>query len=71
MESLNGFVDYPNGYNPADANRYIEEELTKFIYGKRSIVEYDSFLKALEVSMNYKAYLDAADKKLKELGYAK
>lgn len=71
MESLNGFVEFPNGFNNADANRFIEEEFSKFIYGKRPIAEYDSFLKTLEGSMNYKALTDAADKKLKELGYVK
>jgi putative aldouronate transport system substrate-binding protein len=71
IEGLNGFVDYPSGYNPGDASRYIEEELTKFIYGKRPLSEYDSFSKTLEGTMNYKAYLDAAEKKLKELGYVK
>ncbi|MDR6551931.1 extracellular solute-binding protein [Paenibacillus qinlingensis] len=71
IEVLNGFVDFPNGYNAADANRYIEEELSKFIYGKRPLSEYDSFIKTLEGSMNYKAYLDAAEKRIKELGYIK
>jgi len=71
IQALNGFVDYPNGYNAADANRYIEEELAKFIYGKRPLSEYDSFLKTLETSMNYKAYMDAAQKQLKDLGYLK
>ncbi|WP_284639773.1 extracellular solute-binding protein [Paenibacillus silviterrae] len=71
IEALNGFIDYPNGYNAADANRYIEEELSKFVYGKRPLGEYDSFVKTLEGSMNYKAYLDAAEKRIKELGYVK
>ncbi|MDF2963750.1 MAG: transporter substrate-binding protein [Paenibacillus sp.] len=71
IQALNGFVDYPNGYNAADAGRYIEEELAKFIYGKRPLTEYDSFLKTLEGSMNYKAYLDGAQKQLKDLGYLK
>jgi putative aldouronate transport system substrate-binding protein len=71
IQALNGFVDFPSGYNPADANRYIEEELTKFMYGKRPLSEYDSFLKTLEGTMNYKAYSDAAEKRIKELGYLK
>ncbi|MFE5317431.1 extracellular solute-binding protein [Paenibacillus sp. NPDC056579] len=71
IQSLVGFVDYPTGYNAADAGRYIEEELAKFVYGKRPLSEYDAFLKTLEGSMNYKAYLDAAQKQLKDLGYLK
>ncbi|MGO4273196.1 ABC transporter substrate-binding protein, partial [Paenibacillus sp. TAF58] len=71
IDGLAGFVDMPNGYNDADAKRYIEEEFSKFLYGKRPLSEYDSFLKTLETSMNYKAYLDAANKQIKELGYVK
>ncbi|WP_282943552.1 extracellular solute-binding protein [Paenibacillus sp. RC67] len=71
IQSLVGFVDYPNGYNATDAGRYIEEELAKFVYGKRPISEYDAFLKTLEGSMNYKVYMDAAQKQLKDLGYLK
>lgn len=71
IDGLAGFVDMPSGYNAADAGRYIEEEFSKFLYGKRPLSEYNSFLKTLESSMNYKAYLDAAEKRMKELGYVK
>ncbi|OXM87838.1 extracellular solute-binding protein [Paenibacillus rigui] len=71
IQALNGFVDYPAGYNAADANRFIEEELAKFIFGKKPLSEYDNFLKTLESSMNYKAYMDGAQKQLKDLGYLK
>jgi putative aldouronate transport system substrate-binding protein len=71
IQALNGFTDFPSGYNAADAGRYIEEELAKFIYGKRPLTEYDSFLKTLETSMNYKAYMDSAQKQIKDLGFLK
>jgi putative aldouronate transport system substrate-binding protein len=71
LQAVNGFIDFPTGYNAADANRYVEEEFSKFIYGKRPLTEYDSFLKTLESSMNYKAFLEASEKKVKELGYVK
>lgn len=71
IEVLNGFVSYPEGYNPADANRYLEEEFTKFIYGQRPISEYDDFLKTMETTMNYKLYVDSAIEQLKKLGYGK
>lgn len=71
IQILNGFLMAPDGYNAADANRFIEEENVKFAYGKRPLSEYDTFLKTLETSMNYKAYLDAAAKQLNELGYGK
>lgn len=69
IEALNGFVDNPEGYNPADANRYMEEEIAKFIYDKRPLTEYDDFIKTLETSMNYKALVDSAMDQLKALGY--
>ncbi|MCZ8523501.1 MULTISPECIES: type 2 periplasmic-binding domain-containing protein [Paenibacillus] len=71
IDAYNGFINYPAGYNAADADRYIEEELSKFIYGKRPLEEYDAFLKTLEGSMNYKAFLTESEKRLRELGYLK
>ncbi|MDQ8737894.1 extracellular solute-binding protein [Paenibacillus sp. LHD-38] len=69
IKALNGFADNPEGFNSADADRYIEEEIAKFIYNKRPISEYDAFIKTLETSMNYKAFLDSAYEQLKALGY--
>lgn len=69
IEALNGFIDNPEGFNLADANRYIEEELAKFIYNKRPLSEYDTFIQTLETSMNYKALMDSAMEQLKALGY--
>lgn len=71
IQALNGFTDNPEGYNAADANRYIEEEFAKFIYNKRPISEYDSFIQTLEASMNYRALLDSAIEQLNALGYGK
>ncbi|XEC94354.1 extracellular solute-binding protein [Paenibacillus tarimensis] len=71
IQALNGFVDNPEGYNPADAGRYIEEEIAKFIYGKRALDEYDQFVETLEKTMNYKALLDATQEQLQALGYGK
>jgi len=68
---LNGFLTNPDGYNSADASRYIEEAMVKFVYGKAAISEYDNFLKSLETTMNFKTYMDSATKQLQELGYGK
>jgi putative aldouronate transport system substrate-binding protein len=69
IEALNGFVTLPEGYNKSDVDRYIEEEFAKFIYGKRSIQEYDNFANTLKTTMKYQAYMDNAQKQLKQLGY--
>lgn len=71
IKTLDAYVMNPTGYNAADANRYIEEELFKFVYGKRSLNEYDQFLKTLETTFNYKTYVESAVKQLKSLGYGK
>ncbi len=71
LETLNGFVTAPENYNHADALRYAEEEFVKFIYGRRPLTEYDKFLNTLETTFNYKAYLEKAEKDLKETGLVK
>lgn len=37
LNILIGLLDKPADYNPADADRYMNEEITKFIYGKRPL----------------------------------
>ncbi|WP_128660976.1 extracellular solute-binding protein, partial [Paenibacillus sp. 598K] len=69
IEVLDGFIDNPDGYNQADAARYIEEELAKFVYNKRPLEEYDAFLQTLETSMKYTLLIDAAKSQLQELGF--
>lgn len=71
IKVLSGFVDLPAGYNKADAERFIDEEFVKFLYGKNPISEYDNFLKKLEDTFKYKLLLDQASKQLKELGFVK
>jgi putative aldouronate transport system substrate-binding protein len=71
IHALNGFVDFPAGYNQADAVRFTQEELVKFLYGKRPLSEYDAFVKTLQETFNYKAYLDEAQKTISELGLLK
>ncbi|MBD2845780.1 extracellular solute-binding protein [Paenibacillus sp. IB182496] len=69
IEALNGFVDFPAGYTATDADRYIEEELAKFIYGRNALDNYDQFLQTLETAMNYKTFTDSALEQLAALGY--
>ncbi|MFD0715826.1 extracellular solute-binding protein [Paenibacillus sp. GCM10027626] len=71
IEIYNGFLDIPEGYNPADAYRFMEEEIAKFIYGKRPISEYDDFVEKLKGTFKYQLMLDSAEKQLKDLGIVK
>ena len=69
IHALNGYIyHFPPNYNRADADRYIMEELVKFIYGKRSIDEYSQFLDTLNTTFNYQAYIDLAREQLQERG---
>ncbi|WP_334077599.1 extracellular solute-binding protein [Paenibacillus sanfengchensis] len=71
IQTLDGYVQSPPGYNAADANRFVEEEMIKFVYGKSSLDQYDQFLSTLESTFNYKNYMDSALDQLKKLGYGK
>jgi|GEM_PF-272264 len=71
LKALNGFVDIPQGFVKADADRYGTEELLKFLYGKRPMSEYNDFLNTLDTKFNYKAYTEAASAQLTALGLLK
>ncbi len=57
----NALVEVPEDYNPADANTYGMEEITKFIYGDRSLDEWDAFVNTLLTTYGYQQMLDAAE----------
>lgn len=63
------FVSAPEGMNPADKTKYEEEEMVKFIYGKRPISEMDDFIKTLQDTFQLDKYMAEADKALKDLGF--
>lgn len=65
----NEFVPIPDGVSLNDKNRYELEEITKFVYGKRPMEEYEAFVDRLIKDYNVQAYLDQAAATLKELGY--
>ncbi|GBG10526.1 hypothetical protein PAT3040_05269 [Paenibacillus agaridevorans] len=64
-------VDIPEGYMKADADRFVQEQLTNFMYGKTPIAEYDKFLETLENTFSYKLYTDSVEKTVAELGLEK
>lgn len=68
---LTGFFDIPTEVNKADVEKYIESEVSKFIYGKRSISEFDSFTKTLNNTYGLKNYFDSAVAQAKTMGYTK
>lgn len=68
IQVYDGMITPPEGFVLADAKRFIEEELWKFVYGKRSLDTYDDFVKQLESTFKYKSYVEAAEQQLKEQG---
>ena len=68
FEVYNGAVRAPEGFYAEDFNKYITEEMTKFIYGQRDIAEYDRFLEELESMFGFSDYMKAAEEQLREYG---
>jgi putative aldouronate transport system substrate-binding protein len=68
IELMNNGIDIPEGYNHADAARYMEEETLKFVYGNRPLGEYDSYLDTLNATFGYDRYKTSAVEQLKALG---
>jgi putative aldouronate transport system substrate-binding protein len=55
--------------SPADKDTYQIEELTKFIYGRRPLEEYDAFVQTLYDTYELEKYMEIADSVLKASGY--
>lgn len=70
-KSYTGFINAPEGFVMADALRFLEDEVIKYIYGKADIAEYDKTAKTLVDTYKVNLFLDQADKQLKELGFIK
>lgn len=69
LKTLDPFMMVPEGFNTTDVNRYISDELIKFVYGRRPLSEYDAFLKELEDNFKYSTYLDSCSEQAKSLGF--
>ncbi|RXZ82641.1 extracellular solute-binding protein [Paenibacillaceae bacterium] len=69
LKVYDAFIELPQSFNAADANRYIMEETFKFISNKRPLAEYDDFVGTLEKAYHYTQYMEAAVKQLAEQGF--
>jgi putative aldouronate transport system substrate-binding protein len=65
------FASTPEGVNPADKEKYEQEEMIKFVYGKRPASEMGEFVKILEDTFQLDKYIAEADSALKALGFIK
>lgn len=64
-------VPIPQGVTASDKKKYEEQELNKFIYGNRSLDEFDKFVQTLETTYQLPLYVQEAEKYLKENGQLK
>jgi putative aldouronate transport system substrate-binding protein len=71
IEGLNGFVDYPVSFVASDAATFSEQEIIKFLYGRRPISEYNDFVNELLNRYNFKVYMDAAKNQLSQMDILK
>ena len=62
-------VQQPDNVNVADLKAYEEEQITQFIFGTRSMDEYDDFIKTLKDLYGLDEYLESAKVQLTTLGY--
>jgi putative aldouronate transport system substrate-binding protein len=69
IQILNGFVDYPEGFIASDAATYAEQELIKFLYGKRPLSEYNDYVKTMMELYKLKAWLDSAPAQIAQFGF--
>lgn len=68
-EVYNSAISAPEGFYTEDFNKYVSEEMTKFIYGQREIQEYDVFLEELESMFHFSDYLESAQEQLTRFGF--
>ncbi|RAU93312.1 extracellular solute-binding protein [Paenibacillus sp. YN15] len=71
FDTYSSYVTLPDGYNAADADRFKEEELLKFYFGKNKLDTFDAFLSKLDTTFKYQIYIDSALKQLGEMGFIK
>jgi len=69
LPKYNSKVTIPDTINLADITTYAEEELTRFIYGERSIDEWDSYVETIMNVFGLSTYLDSAKAELTDKGY--
>ena len=65
------FLPNVDGLNKADWKRYIQENVVKFIYGNRSLDEYDAFIDSLYKVYGQAEYNEALHANLVEAGIEK
>ena len=68
IDSYTNYVGVPEGLNKSDLVRFVTEETTLFIYGKRSFDTWDKYVDTLYNTYGLQQYLDMGTAALKEAG---
>ncbi len=68
IDSYTNYVGVPEGLNKSDLVRFVTEETTLFIYGKRSFDTWDKYVDTLYQTYGLQQYLDMGTAALKEAG---
>jgi putative aldouronate transport system substrate-binding protein len=71
FEIYDNAVQTPDNFYKTDFDRYVNDNMIKFIYGERPISEYDDFLKELDNNFGFSEYLESAAAQIKEQGFLK
>ena len=71
LPKYNSKVTVPDTINLADITTYAEEEITRFIYGERSLDEWDEYVDTILNVFGLSTYLDSAKAELASKGYVK
>ncbi|WP_168123499.1 extracellular solute-binding protein [Paenibacillus sp. HB172176] len=66
-----GYLTRLEGVNYSDKDRFISEELLKFVYGKRDIEEFDQFTQSLKDMFKLDEEVEQSKQTLKEQGLLK
>ena len=67
----NSLIEVPDDVYIGDLNDYVNNQLLAFVYGDRSLDEYDKFIQELYDSYAFQSYMDAAAEQLAGYGYIK
>ena len=65
------YIEPPEDYNVNDLSSYVQDQVAQFIFGSRSMDEYDAFVDTLYKSFDLQTYLDAGTEQLTALGFIK
>ena len=69
LSKYNSKVTIPETINLADITTYATEELTRFIYGERSLDEWDSYVDTILNVFGLSTYLESAKAELAQKGF--